>query len=502
MRKPGTSRWIALVCGVLLDLSSALAGSYTVQPGDTAYSIAARFGISLQALLTRNKLSGPSLRVGQVLDVPDNLRHTVARGETLFSIARRYNADLNAIRQANKLGSDALRIGQVLLIPISTTSNTTTSDKTGSSNTKSPTVTPSSPPTPTSTTPITVKPSPPPLPNPVTNTGPGNTTPKPSNTSSSASITPSTVSAANLPITARPNTPLTPPDALPRSTVTIPMPDPGNPFGVAKGQPIGPVPFSTTRTAPLPDLGAPPANPEIPDASPDASTAPNGTPIAPTTTAPASSSTTTTTLTPAEPSNTTVGIVSEDPEILHSVSAGDTLFSIARRYGVTVNAIKLANNLSSDALSVGQILNIPVLTRTTPVTTPINPTVPPSATTAVRDVAERYLGVTYRYGGTSPEGLDCSGFVVIVFSELGIKLPRTSAQQFQYGQAVERQNLRLGDLVFFNTSGQGVSHVGIYLESGEFIHAASNPGKVMKSRLDERYYAQRYLGARRVMTDD
>jgi cell wall-associated NlpC family hydrolase len=280
------------------------------------------------------------------------------------------------------------------------------------------------------------------------------------------------------------------------------MPDPGNPFGVAKGQPIGPVPFSTTRTAPLPDLGAPPANPEIPDASPDASTAPNGTPIAPTTTAPASSSTTTTTLTPAEPSNTTVGIVSEDPEILHSVSAGDTLFSIARRYGVTVNAIKLANNLSSDALSVGQILNIPVLTRTTPVTTPINPTVPPSATTAVRDVAERYLGVTYRYGGTSPEGLDCSGFVVIVFSELGIKLPRTSAQQFQYGQAVERQNLRLGDLVFFNTSGQGVSHVGIYLESGEFIHAASNPGKVMKSRLDERYYAQRYLGARRVMTDD
>ena len=106
-------RWIPLVCGVLLGLSGALAGSYTVQPGDTAYSIAARFGISLQELLKRNKLSSPALRVGQVLDVPDNLRHTVARGETLFSIARRYSADVNAIRQTNKLGTDALRVGQV-----------------------------------------------------------------------------------------------------------------------------------------------------------------------------------------------------------------------------------------------------------------------------------------------------------------------------------------------------------------------------------------------------
>ena len=492
-------RWIPLVCGVLLGLSGALAGSYTVQPGDTAYSIAARFGISLQELLKRNKLSSPALRVGQVLDVPDNLRHTVARGETLFSIARRYSADVNAIRQTNKLGTDALRVGQVLLIPISTASNNpsssnTTSDNTSPSSTKPPTTTPSS--TPTTTGPITVKPSPPPLPN----LGPSNTAPTPSNTSSSA---PSTVSAATLPITANPNAPLTPPDTLPRSTVTIPLPDPGNPFGVAKGQPIGPVPFTTPRTAPLPDLGAPPA----PDASEDPSSTPSNTPSGTTSGVNTGSSNGTTSTpssaaTPSEPTNTTVGVVSQDPEILHNVATGDTLFSIARRYGVTVNAIKLANNLSSDALGVGQILNIPVLTRTAPAPTPINPTVPPSATTPVRDVAERYLGVTYRYGGSSPEGLDCSGFVVIVFGELGIKLPRTSAQQFQYGQAVERQSLRLGDLVFFNTSGQGVSHVGIYLEAGEFIHAASNPGKVVKSRLDERYYAQRYLGARRVMTDD
>ncbi len=159
-----------------------------------------------------------------------------------------------------------------------------------------------------------------------------------------------------------------------------------------------------------------------------------------------------------------------------------------------VSAIRQVNNLSSDAISIGQILKIPVLTQPAPLTT--------SAATGVRDVSERYLGVTYRFGGASSDGLDCSGFVVIVFTELGIRLPRTSAQQFAFGQPVERTDLRLGDLVFFNTTGQGVSHVGIYLSDGEFIHAASNPGRVIKSRLEEKYYAQRYLGARRVMTDD
>lgn len=167
--------------------------------------------------------------------------------------------------------------------------------------------------------------------------------------------------------------------------------------------------------------------------------------------------------------------------------------SIARRYGVEVNAIKQANNLVVDAISVGQILKIPVIPG---VNVPADPGV------GVRDVSERYLGVTYRFGGASTDGLDCSGFVVIVFSELGIRVPRTSAQQFVFGQPVERADLRAGDLVFFNTSGQGVSHVGIYLEAGEFIHAASNPGRVIKSTLEEKYYAQRYLGARRVMTDD
>lgn len=160
-----------------------------------------------------------------------------------------------------------------------------------------------------------------------------------------------------------------------------------------------------------------------------------------------------------------------------------------------VNAIRQANNLASDALSVGQVLRIPVLQAQS---------TPPLATgvSGVRDAAERYLGVTYRYGGSSNDGLDCSGFVVIVFNELGIRVPRTSVQQFAFGQPVERADLQLGDLVFFNTTGQGVSHVGIYLSDGEFIHAASNPGRVIKSKLIEPYYAQRYLGARRVMTDE
>ena len=120
----------------------------------------------------------------------------------------------------------------------------------------------------------------------------------------------------------------------------------------------------------------------------------------------------------------------------------------------------------------------------------------------MREVSQRYLGVTYRYGGTNGAGLDCSGFVQIVYAELGLKLPRTSALQFQAGIAIERENLQEGDLVFFDTLGRGVSHVGIYLGDNQFIHAASNPGKVTISSLTEKYWQPKYVGARRVMTDE
>ncbi|WP_256760636.1 C40 family peptidase [Cohnella sp. WQ 127256] len=112
------------------------------------------------------------------------------------------------------------------------------------------------------------------------------------------------------------------------------------------------------------------------------------------------------------------------------------------------------------------------------------------------------IGIDYDYGGTTTKGFDCSGFTGYVFNELGIDLPRTSKDMFSWEKSkkIATDELRPGDLVFFNTSGSGVSHVGIYVGNNNFAHAASKG--VTITSLDEGYYAKRYLGARRVMSDD
>jgi cell wall-associated NlpC family hydrolase len=112
--------------------------------------------------------------------------------------------------------------------------------------------------------------------------------------------------------------------------------------------------------------------------------------------------------------------------------------------------------------------------------------------------AERYLKVPYRFGGESPKGFDCSGFVKYVYDRHGKKLPRAADVQYRTGKKIDRASLKTGDLVFFTTYAPGASHVGIYTGSGRFIHASSSRG-VMISRLDETYWKPRYLGARRVI---
>lgn len=110
------------------------------------------------------------------------------------------------------------------------------------------------------------------------------------------------------------------------------------------------------------------------------------------------------------------------------------------------------------------------------------------------------VGAPYIYGSTGSKGYDCSGLVYAVYkNELGIDLPRTSREQSNYGVQVSRENLQPGDLVFFNTGGSGVSHVGIYKGNGNFIHASSGKGEVMISNLSEDYYNSRYVNATRVL---
>ncbi|MFP3885307.1 S-layer homology domain-containing protein [Priestia filamentosa] len=114
--------------------------------------------------------------------------------------------------------------------------------------------------------------------------------------------------------------------------------------------------------------------------------------------------------------------------------------------------------------------------------------------------AYKYMGVPYRYGGTTASGFDCSGYVRQVYSEVGISLPRTAAQMYGQGTAVSKSNLRVGDLVFFNTSGKGVSHVGIYVGNNEFINAASSKGVSIAKVNDPYYWGSRYVGAKRIFS--
>lgn len=115
------------------------------------------------------------------------------------------------------------------------------------------------------------------------------------------------------------------------------------------------------------------------------------------------------------------------------------------------------------------------------------------------EMAMKLRDIRYRRGGRDPAtGFDCSGFVQYVFAHsLGIDLPDVSASQFQEGLRVGRSELKTGDLVFFHTRGKGVSHVGIYLDNGRFIHSPSTGKRVRVDELSDRYWARRYVGARR-----
>ena len=114
--------------------------------------------------------------------------------------------------------------------------------------------------------------------------------------------------------------------------------------------------------------------------------------------------------------------------------------------------------------------------------------------------AKTYLGVPYVYGGTSPSGFDCSGFVYYVFRQCGYSITRTATSQNGDGSYVSRDSLRAGDiLIFYNSAMTGVGHSGIYIGDGQFIHASSGSGKVVISSLSSSYYNSHYYSARRVL---
>ena len=120
----------------------------------------------------------------------------------------------------------------------------------------------------------------------------------------------------------------------------------------------------------------------------------------------------------------------------------------------------------------------------------------------VLKVAKEQLGKPYVFGSTGPDSFDCSGLAYYVFKNgAGITLPRNSKDQATVGTYVAKSDLKPGDLVFFNTSGSGISHLGIYIGNNEMIHAPRSGKNVEIVKITDSYWANRYVTARRVIND-
>jgi peptidoglycan DL-endopeptidase CwlO len=128
---------------------------------------------------------------------------------------------------------------------------------------------------------------------------------------------------------------------------------------------------------------------------------------------------------------------------------------------------------------------------------PASGSVPPGRYSGVVGIAMRYLGTPYVWGGASPRGFDCSGFVMYVFAQVGISLPHYTVAQWNYADSVSvpRGDLQPGDLVFF----AGLGHVGIYVGNGQFIHAPHTGDVVRIDSLNEGWYRSEYDGAKRIL---
>lgn len=111
---------------------------------------------------------------------------------------------------------------------------------------------------------------------------------------------------------------------------------------------------------------------------------------------------------------------------------------------------------------------------------------------------KKYIGVKYVFGGTTPKGFDCSGFLQYVFKQHGINIPRLADEQYKLGKASNTSQLEPGDLVFFSTYEPGASHCGIYVGNGNFMHASSSKG-IRIDALSNEYWKPRFLGAKKII---
>jgi peptidoglycan DL-endopeptidase LytE len=196
--------------------------------------------------------------------------------------------------------------------------------------------------------------------------------------------------------------------------------------------------------------------------------------------------------------------------IRYKVKKGDTLEKIAVAFDVDQDEILESNKLTAKRLPRGKVILIPKVLEEkeneeeliTLSTRPIQPWKSNDEKDMLVRVAKSFMGAPYRYGGDTVRGLDCSAFVKKIYNIFDVQLPRCAREQYSVGPRIPKDDLVVGDLVFFKTRryAEFPTHVGIYIGDGNFIHAASGGNRlgVKIDSLSSGFYSKAYIGATRV----
>lgn len=196
----------------------------------------------------------------------------------------------------------------------------------------------------------------------------------------------------------------------------------------------------------------------------------------------------------------------------YTVRKGDNIYKIAKKFRMDVDELRDINLIDSYDIKLGQKLllepqadyensqlNIEEEIKKISASEELSTL---SMDERLILFAKKFLNIPYRFGGNSIMGIDCSAYVQRVYKLIGIDLPRSARLQFREGESVDREELSIGDLVFFRTYASFPSHVGIYLGNDLFIHASSKDKKVSIDSLKTPYYFKRFIGGKRLIVDN